>query len=124
MLLRRTLRMLGVKIEEAACAFGDELGAILNATDPASTLKKKNIGLCCHRCGEANAARTVNHFHIGTDVNGSDVLTKALGRIKHQACRDICLHDVVLSKCNPKTQAKDPKLKKRERKIPKTNKCW
>ena len=115
--------MLGVKIEEAAHAFGDDLGAILNATDPASTLKKKHIGLCHHRCGEANAMGMVNHFHVGTDSNGSDFLTKALGRIKHQTCGDMFLHEMLLNEHNPRMWAKDPELKKGEKRIPKTSKC-
>ena len=35
--LRRTLRMLGIKIEESACMFGDNLGMILNASAPSSS---------------------------------------------------------------------------------------
>ena len=50
-------------------------------------------------------------------------MTKALGRIKHQTCRDMFLHDMVLNKHNPKTQSMDPELKKREKKIPKTSEC-
>ena len=30
---------------------------------------------------------------------------------------------MALNKCNPKMRAKDPELKKREKKIPKTSKC-
>ena len=102
--------MLGIKIEESACVFGDNLGMMLNASTPSSTLKKKHLGPCHHWCREANAAGIVNHFHIGAHCNGSDFLTKALGGVKHHNCADMFLHEMMLEIHGPRIRPREADL--------------
>ena len=74
--LRYKLRMLEVLINGTSVMLGDNLSTIISCTIPSSSLKKKHNALAYHRVREAVAAGIVNLFHVPTDKNIADTMTK------------------------------------------------
>jgi hypothetical protein len=75
---RYALRMLGVEVDGPAMMFGDNKSVVINTTMPSSQLKKKHNSIAYHRVREAIAAKIINFFHIRSEDNFADVLTKPL----------------------------------------------
>jgi len=75
---RYWLRSMGVKVSKPAIIYGDNLGAITNATVPGSMLSKKYLALAYHFCREHFSAEIVNIRKIDGKDNYSDPFTKAL----------------------------------------------
>ena len=75
---RYALRMLGVEVDGPAQMFGDNKSVIINTTIPSSQLKKKHNAICYHRVREAIAAKIINFFHIRSENNYADIMTKPL----------------------------------------------
>ena len=61
------------------------MSVILNTTVPSSMLSKKHAACNYHRVREAVAARILRFCHVRTEDNLADVMTKPLGRDRHQA---------------------------------------
>jgi hypothetical protein len=75
---RYALRMLGVEVDGPAMMFGDNKSVVINTTMPSSQLKKKHNAIAYHRVREAIAAKIINFFHIPSEDNFADILTKPL----------------------------------------------
>ena len=76
---RYTLRMLGVPIDGPVRMYGDNNAVVLNTTLPSSQLKKKHCAIAYHRVREAMAAGIIEFFHVPSEENVADILTKPLG---------------------------------------------
>ena len=68
--------MLGVPIDGPCIIFGANLSVVNNAINPASQLKKKHLSIAQHYVREAVAAGIIAVYHINTDNNPSNPLTK------------------------------------------------
>ena len=73
-----TMRMLGAPLDGPALMLGDNNSVVLNTTMPSSVLKKKHSACSYHQVREAIAAKIIKFTHITSDMNYSDILTKAL----------------------------------------------
>ena len=73
------LRMLGVPLLGSAVLYGDNQSVVLNTTVPSSTLKKKHNAIAYNRVREAIAAGVLHFFHVRSEQNVADVLTKSMG---------------------------------------------
>ena len=76
--LRYKLRMLGVPINGASVMLGDNQSAITSCTIPSSSLKKKHNAIAYHRVREAVAAGVVQLYHVRSEDNLADTMTKPL----------------------------------------------
>ena len=76
--LQYKLRMFGVPLEGPTNVFCDNKAVFKNASQPDSTLKKKHMLICYHRCREAVACQTIRIAKEGMLTNLSDLLTKPL----------------------------------------------
>jgi hypothetical protein len=70
--------MLGVEVDGPAQMFGDYKAVVINTTIPSSQLKKKHNAICYHQVREAIAAKIINFFHIRSENNYADIMTKPL----------------------------------------------
>ena len=59
---------------------------VLNTTIPGSVLKKKNCAVAYHRIREAYCGGLMIMAHVSSEHNRADVLTKAMGPLKHMQC--------------------------------------
>ncbi|MGH3053743.1 MAG: Ty1/Copia family ribonuclease HI, partial [Gaiellaceae bacterium] len=75
--VRFSLRMLGISLDEPCIVFGDNLAVVTNATEPASMLKKKHLGISYHLVREAVAAGIITVYHISSEENPANPLTKS-----------------------------------------------
>jgi hypothetical protein len=73
---RLTLRYFGVPITKRTYMFGDHESVVTNSSVPHSQLKKRHVALSYHRVREAIAAGIIWFFHIRSEQNPADVLTK------------------------------------------------
>ena len=76
--LRYKFWMLGFEIDGPTIMFGDNMLVVLNTTVPSSVLKKKHNVIAYHRVREAIAAGIIWFYHIQSEDNLVDVLTKPL----------------------------------------------
>ena len=76
--LRYELMMLGVPLTGPAYMFGDNESVIVSATIPEGNLKKRHVTLSYHRVREAIAAKVIQFYHVRSEENPADVLTKFL----------------------------------------------
>jgi hypothetical protein len=70
--------MLGVEVNGPAQTFGDNKSVVINTTMPLSQLKKKHNSIAYQRVCEAIAAKIINFFHIWSEDNYADIMTKPL----------------------------------------------
>jgi hypothetical protein len=77
-MLRYHLRSMGVKISKATPVYVDNLGVVLNASNPASTLNKKHIALAYHFVREHVANNVIEIRKIASEDNYADPFTKGL----------------------------------------------
>ena len=80
--IRYHLRSMGVMVSEATEIYADNMGVILNTTNPGSTLNKKHVALAYHFCREHMTAGVVRVRKVHTDDNFADSMTKALNSTK------------------------------------------
>jgi hypothetical protein len=74
---------MGVHVTQPTAIWVDSLGVVLNASNPGSTLNKKNIALAYHFVRE-NASRDVISIRkIDTTDNYADPMTKAINSTHH-----------------------------------------
>lgn len=76
--MRYKLRMLGVPVTDASVMLGDNQSTITSCTIPSSSLKKKHNAIAYHRVREAVAAGIVQLFHVRSEDNLADTMTKPL----------------------------------------------
>ena len=76
--LRIKLRYFGVPVEGPTDVFCDNQSVFNNVSTPESTLKKKHLGICYHRCREAVAAGVIRVAKEHTSTNLADLFTKCL----------------------------------------------
>ena len=69
---------MGIPIAGPTYMFGDNQSVILSSTVPESTLRKQNVAMSYHAVCAAIAAGIVMFFHIKSEDNPSDILTKFL----------------------------------------------
>jgi hypothetical protein len=88
--LRYKLRMFGIPIEGPVNTFCDNSSVVTNATQPASTLKKKHNSIAYHRVREAIAAKVLWVAWVHSGKNLADMLTKPLnGPTLHAFCEKV-----------------------------------
>ena len=81
--LRYKLRMMGIPLsEEPSVVWVDNNSVVCNTSVPESTLKKKHVAICYHLVREAAAAGILTIYHIRSEENRSDILTKNLTGVK------------------------------------------
>jgi hypothetical protein len=77
--LRNTLRYLGIPIRKKAYMFGDNESVVNSSTMPFAKLHKRHCALSFHRVREAIAAKIMGFYHIRSETNPADVLSKHYG---------------------------------------------
>jgi hypothetical protein len=77
--LRTTLRYLGVPVRKKAYMFGDNESVVGSATTPHAKLHKRHNALSFHRVREAIAAKVIAFYHIRSEANPADILSKHWG---------------------------------------------
>jgi hypothetical protein len=90
--LRYKLRMFGVPLEGPVNTFCDNSSVVTNATEPASTLKKKHNSIAYHRVREAIAAKVLRVAWVQSGNNLVDMLTKPLNGPALHSLVDRVLH--------------------------------
>ena len=85
--LRHSLRYLGVPVLNHSYMFGDNQSVVTSSTIPHSRLNKRHQALSYHRVRECIAAKIIRFFHVRSEENPSDIMTKFLARIKQG---DVC----------------------------------
>ena len=70
--LRYHLRSMGVHVTQETQIYVDNNSANINATNPASKLKKKQIALCYYFVREPNANDVIGINKIDSDDNNTD----------------------------------------------------
>ena len=89
--IRYKLHMMGISPDGPANCFWDNKSIVLNATNPASTLKKKHNSVAYHKVWECSAAGTVHFAHEPGKSNVADMLTKILPARKFKEYVKWCL---------------------------------
>ena len=81
--LRYYLRSMGIKVGKPTPIFVDNMGVVLNASNPGSTLNKKSVALSYHFVREHVANDVMEIRKIDTTDNYADPFTKALTSHEH-----------------------------------------
>jgi hypothetical protein len=76
---------MGINVSKPTPVFVDNMGVVLNASNPGSTLNKKSVALSYHFVREHVANDVVEIRKIDTKDNYADPFTKALGSAEHLA---------------------------------------
>jgi hypothetical protein len=74
---------MGVKVAKSNIIWVDNMGVVLNASYPGSTLNKKNIALTYHFVREHASGEVISSRKIDTKDNYADPMTKALNSTHH-----------------------------------------
>jgi hypothetical protein len=77
--IRTTLRYLGIPIRAKTYMFGDNQTVVTSSTLPHLLLNKRHNALSYHRAREAISAKILGFFHIRSELNPADVLSKHCG---------------------------------------------
>ena len=83
MAMRYKLRILVVPVNNASALLGDNQSSITNCTIPSSFLKKKHNAISYHCVREAVASGVVNLFHVPSNENLADAMTKPINGQMH-----------------------------------------
>jgi hypothetical protein len=81
--LQYYLRSMGIKVGKPTPIFVDNIGVVLNASNPGSTLKKKSEAFSYHFVQEHVANDVMEIRKIDTADNYADQFTKALTSNEH-----------------------------------------
>jgi len=88
--LRYKLHVFGAPLEGPVNTFGDNSSVVMNATHPASTLKKKHNAIAYHKVREAIASNIMCIGWVQSNKNLADMLKKPLpGPTLHAFCEKI-----------------------------------
>ena len=74
--LRNTLRHLGVPLEGSSMMFGDNMSVVDSSSMPHSKLHKRHHALSFHKARQAVAAKICKCFHVRSEKNPADRLSK------------------------------------------------
>ena len=85
--------MFGIPLEEPAHVFYNNKGVYINASYGASTIKKKDNSIANHKTKECVANGVMFIFKEDGDTNFTDILTKALGKVKRVFTRSRIIYD-------------------------------
>ena len=81
--LHYKLRILGIPLcDNATVLFGNNQGFVMNTSLPSSSLKKRHNVISYHFVREAVAASILRLVYLPTNLNISDILTKAIAPTK------------------------------------------
>ena len=83
MSLRYLLRSFGIRLDGPTLLFGDNEGSLINVTEPDSSMAKRHVGVSYHTSRECEAADITRRYHVSTQDNIADGLTKALNNTCH-----------------------------------------
>lgn len=83
--LRYYLRSMGIHVSKPTPIFVDNMGVVLNASNPGSSLNKKSVALSYHFVREHVANDVIEIRKIDTADNYADPFTKALNSTDHHA---------------------------------------
>ena len=111
--LRYKLRTFGIPIMGPTNGFCDNASVVKNASLPESTLGKKHNSIAYHRVRESCAAGSIIISHEPGTENCADVLTKFLGRNKHNECISAYMVSVVIHPGDEKKSKDNENDKKR-----------
>ena len=92
--IRYTLRMFGIPVDEPAFIYGDNQSVLINVSAPESTLKKKSHSVAYHFVREGCAADEWRTTYIHTSLNFSDLITKPLSGEKRWCFVRMLLHHI------------------------------
>jgi hypothetical protein len=81
--LRYHLRSMGVTVSKPTPIFVDNMGVVINASNPASSLNKKAVALAYHFVREHQAGKVIDVRKVDTKDNYSDALSKPLNSSDH-----------------------------------------
>jgi hypothetical protein len=81
--IRYYLRSMGIKVAKPTPIFVDNMGVVLNASNPGSTLNKKSVALLYHFVLEHVANSVMEIRKIDSADNYADPFTKALTSNEH-----------------------------------------
>jgi hypothetical protein len=81
--LRYYLRSMGIKVAKSTPIFVENMGVVLNASNPGSTLNKKSLALSYHFVQEHVANSVIEIRKIDSADNYADPFTKALMSNEH-----------------------------------------
>jgi hypothetical protein len=81
--LQYHLRSMGVNVTKPTAIWVNNLGVVLNASNPGSTLNKKNIALAYHFVRDHASGNVRSICKIDTKNNYADPMTKALNSTYH-----------------------------------------
>jgi hypothetical protein len=76
---------MGIAVTKPTPVFVDNMGVVLNASNPGSTLNKKSVALSYHFVREHVANSVIEIRKIDSADNYADPFTKALNSIDHHA---------------------------------------
>ena len=74
--LRTTLRYLGVPVDGSSMMFGDNMSVVDSSSMPHSKLHKRHHALSFHKTREAIAGKICKYFHVRSEQNPADILSK------------------------------------------------
>lgn len=74
--IRLSLRYLGVPLAGASYMFGDNESVVNASSMPQGKLHKRHNALAYHRTREAIAAGFVRYYHVKSEMNAADILSK------------------------------------------------
>ena len=74
--IRLSLRYLGVPLAGASYMFGDNESVVNASSMPQGKLHKRHNALAYHRTREAIAAGIVRYYHVKSEMNAADILSK------------------------------------------------
>ena len=77
--IRLALRYLGVPIRDRSFMFGDNKTVVECSVRPHAKLHKRHTALSFHRVREAIAAKIISFYHVKSEDNPSDILSKHWG---------------------------------------------
>ena len=80
--------MCGIPIEVPTNIFCDNEAIYKNESTPGSTLKKKNVIICYHKCREAVATGVVYIAKEGTATNVANMFTRLMVQIRCETLLD------------------------------------
>ena len=83
--IRYLLRSLGVKLDGPTHLFGDNESSLKSSTIPKSPLNQRHLGISYHFTRESEASGATVRYFVKSKLNKADGLTKALGKMDHQA---------------------------------------
>ena len=77
------MRAMGIMVSKSTKIYVDNMSAIINSTDPGSTLNKKYIALAYHFVREHVSGKVIDIMKIDSDDNYADPLTKPTNSNEH-----------------------------------------